>query len=125
MDISYSGSEGSYDNKTTTRYIKKITNKKTLYDGYSIWDMQNSGYSQISHWDWRIYFTDWNPASSAGIYDWYWGVYENNGGNTVPYHRFSHLEATETTPTGWLHCLSIFYDNSGAEVWRFESLGSG
>ncbi|MGA3014176.1 MAG: hypothetical protein ABSD71_09080, partial [Bacteroidales bacterium] len=53
-------------------------------------------------------------------FDWYWGVYENNGGNPVPYHRFEHLEVTETTPSGWLHCLAIFYDDSGTETWRFE-----
>jgi len=120
MEISYSGSEGSYDSKTTTEYIKQTVNGKTTYNGSSIWNVQNSGYSEISNWEWRIYFTNWDPSSSAGTYDWYWGLYANNGGNTVPYHRFAHMVATETTPTGWLQCLVIFYDNGGNEVWRFE-----
>jgi hypothetical protein len=120
IEISYNGADGSFDNKTTTRYIKETNNGKTTYNGYSIWDMQNSGYNEMSQWEWNIYFTDWDPSSSAGNYDWYWGVSENSGGNTIPYHRFASLTATETTPTGWLHCLSIFYDNGGVETWRFE-----
>ncbi len=120
MEISYYGADGSYDNKTTSRYIKKTANGKTTYDGYSIWDMQNSGYNEISHWVWRINFTGWDPSSSAGSYDWYWGVSENSGGNTIPYHCFAHLDATETTPAGWLHCLAIFYGYGGNETWRFE-----
>ena len=120
MEVSYHGAEGSYDSKTTTKYIKEIKNGKTLYNGSSIWDVQNSGYNEISHWEWRIYFNDWNPSTSAGTYDWFWGLYENSGGNTVPYHCFQHLAATETNPSGWLHCLVIFYDDGGTETWRFE-----
>jgi hypothetical protein len=120
LDMSYSGSEGTFDNKTTAEYIKDTSTGKTTYDGSYIWDVQNSGYNEISHWDWRIYFIHWNPSTGAGTFDWYWGVYENNGGNPVPYHRFEHLEVTETTPSGWLHCLAIFYDDSGTETWRFE-----
>jgi hypothetical protein len=121
MDISYSGGDGSYECKTTTKYIKKVKDGKTLYDGYGMWEEHVSGYNSISRWDWRIYFTDWNPLTSAGIYDWYWGVYENSGGNTIPYHRFEHLEAMEITdPENWLHCQVIYYDDSGVETWRFE-----
>ncbi len=120
LDISYSGGDGSFENKTTTNYFKKTKNGKTLYDGYSIWEIHNSGYNDISRWEWRIYFADWNPETSAGSFDWYWGLYENSGGNTIPYHRFEHLDATETQPDGWLHCHAIFYDDSGSETWDFE-----
>ncbi|MDP4280614.1 MAG: hypothetical protein Q8867_00550 [Bacteroidota bacterium] len=120
MDMSYSGGDGSFENKITTTYIKKTKNNKTLYDGSSIWEIHNSGYNDISKWEWRIYFTDWNPSTGAGTYDWYWALYENSGGNTVPYHRFEHMSVTETTPEGWLHCLVIFYDDSGTEVWKFD-----
>jgi len=120
MEISYHDADGSYDSKTTTKYMKEIKNGKTLYNGYSIWDQQCSGYNNISHMDWRIYFYDWNPSTSAGTYDWFWGLYENSGGNTVPYHRFMHLAAIETNPSGWLHCNVIFYDEGGVENWSFE-----
>ncbi len=120
METSYSGADGSYDSKTTTSYIKETKNGKTMYNGSSIWDVKNSGYNQISHWEWCMVFTDWNPSTFAGTYDWYWGLFENSGGNTVPYHRFLHLVATETTPNGMLHCLVIVYDEGGTETWRFQ-----
>ncbi len=120
MEISYDGGDGSYSSTTNTKYYRKVKDGKTLYDGYSNWEVKNNGYNLISDWEWQINFTDWNPATSAGIYDWYWGVSENSGGNTVPYHRFMHMAATETTPDGWLQCHVIFYDDSGSEVWDFE-----
>lgn len=120
LDMSFSDGSGSFEDKTTTCYFKKTVAGKTLYDGYSIREVHNSGYNDISRWEWRFNFYDWNPSTSAGTYDWYWALYENNGGNTVPYHRFEHLEATETTPDGWLHCHVIFYDDSGVETWDFE-----
>ena len=58
--------------------------------------------------------------SNAGTFDWYWGLYENSGGNTIPYHRCEHMVVTETTPDGWLHCVVIFYDDNGVETWNFE-----
>ena len=61
IEISYSGSEGSFDSKTTTTYIKDTIKGKTTYDGYSIWNMQNSGYNEISNWVWRINFIGWGP----------------------------------------------------------------
>jgi hypothetical protein len=120
LEISYSGGDGSYENITTTKYIKKVKDGKTMYDGYSDWTVHNSGYNDISRWEWRIDFADWVPESNAGTFDWYWGLYENNGGNTTPYHRCEHMVVTETTPDGWLHCRVIFYDDSGVETWDFE-----
>ncbi|MGA3013169.1 MAG: hypothetical protein ABSD71_03930, partial [Bacteroidales bacterium] len=70
LDMSYSGSEGTFDNKTTAEYIKDTSTGKTTYDGSYIWDVQNSGYNEISHWDWRIYFIHWNPSTGAGTFDW-------------------------------------------------------
>jgi hypothetical protein len=121
LDISSADGADSYDYKTTSKYIKKIKNGKTLYDGSCEWEENTFGYSVTSHWNSRIIFSDWNPSTSAGTFDWYWGISENSGGNTIPYHRFEHLEATEITdPEGWLHCKVIFYDDSGIETWQFE-----
>jgi hypothetical protein len=118
--IEYHGGDGSYKNETTTKYIPYHKNDSLLYKGYSIWTVDAFGDNDISKSEWRIEFEDWNPNTNAGIFDWYWGVSENSGGNTVPLHRYEHLEATETTPTGWLHCHFISYDDNGDETWDFE-----
>jgi len=119
MSISYSGADGSYENTTTTRFIKYNKNGKELYKGFSKWEMHTSGYSDMSRVEWKITFDDWNADSGAGIYDWYWGVSENSGGETVPFHRFEHLVATETS-NDWLHCRVIFYDEGNIKIWDFE-----
>jgi hypothetical protein len=117
--ISYDGADGTYKNTTTTQFIKYIENQKELYKGFSKWEIYSSGYSDISSIEWKITFEDWNPESSAGTYDWYWGVSENLGGGTVPYHRFEHLVVTETS-NDWLHCHATFYDEGNIEIWDFE-----
>lgn len=119
MIISYDGADGSYENTTTTRFIKYTENQKVLYKGYSDWEIYSSGYSGTYDLEWKIKFDDWNPETSAGTYDWYWGVSQNSGGETVPYHRFEHLTATETT-NGWLHCHVLFYDEGNIKIWDFE-----
>lgn len=118
--MEYHGGDGSFSNTTTTKYMPYLKDSKKLYKGYSIWEVEASGYNDISRTEWRIEFEDWNAETGAGIYDWYWGVSENSGGNTVPLHRYEHLEATETTTEGWLHCRIICYDDSGTETWDFE-----
>lgn len=120
LSYSYHGGDGSYENTTTTRFIKGEKNGKTVYSGESVWDVYASGYSDISRYKWEIKFEDWDPETSAGTYDWYWEVSENSGGETIPYHRCEHLEATETGTEGWLHCHVIWYDDSGNETWNFE-----
>ncbi len=120
ITMAYSGADGNFEIKTTTKYIRKTTGGKTTWDGYSIWDVSNFGDNQISRWQWKMTFSDWDPATSAGTYDWFWGVSENLGGNTVPFHRFQHIVATQTTPSGWLHCNVIFYDQAGVQVWNFS-----
>ncbi|HNW56405.1 MAG TPA: hypothetical protein PLR88_01075 [Bacteroidales bacterium] len=117
--ISYSGADGSYENTTTTKYIKYVKNQKTLYKGFSKWEVHTSGYSNMSRFEWKMTFTDWNPASCAGIYDWYWGVSENSGGDTVPLHRFENFTATEIG-NNLLHCHITFYDEGNMEIWDFE-----
>jgi len=119
MKISYYGADGTYENTTTTRFIKYTENQKELYKGYSDWELYCSGYSDMSRVNWKITFDDWNPESSAGTYDWYWGVSENSGGGTVPYHRFEHLTVTETD-NEWLHCHATFYEEGNIEIWDFE-----
>lgn len=120
ISYSYHGGDGSYENETTTRFIKGIKNGKTVYSGESVWDVYSSGYNDISRFIWEIKFADWNPETSAGTFDWYWAVTQNSGGETVPYHRFEHLDVTETNTEGWLHCHAIFYDDRGVETWNFE-----
>jgi hypothetical protein len=119
MKISYSGADGSYENTTTTHFAKFTKDGVELYKGFSRWEVSASGYSDISRFEWKITFDDWNPESSAGIYDWYWGVSENSGGDTVPFYRFEHLVATETD-NDWLNCHVTFYDEGNIEIWDFE-----
>lgn len=118
MKIEYHGGDGSYENVTTTKYIKYTKNNKTLYKGFSRWDVSASGYNDISRFTWEIDFVDWDPATGTGIYDWYWGVSENSGGDTVPYQRFENMIVT-LGKSGWLHVKSTWYDN-GVETWEFE-----
>lgn len=120
MSYSYHGGDGSYENTTTTRFIKGEKNGKTVYSGESVWDVHASSYTDISRYKWEIKFEDWDPETSAGTYDWYWELSENSGGETIPYHRCEHLEATETGTEGWLHCHVIWYDDDGSETWDFE-----
>ncbi len=119
MTIEYSGADGSYKNQTTTKYIKYTKNGKELYKGFSRWTVNASGYNDISRFEWRIDFVDWNPRTNAGTYDWYWGVSENSGGETIPLYRYEHLIATDTT-NSWLHVKTTWYDEDGSEIWEFE-----
>ncbi len=119
LTVEYHGADGSYENITTTKYIKYTRSNKTYFKGFSKWEINVFGYNDISRMGWKIEFSDWAATSGAGIYDWYWGVSENNGGNTVPYHRYEHLQATEKT-TKLLHVKSIWYDDAGAKIWDFE-----
>lgn len=117
--MEYHGGDGSYSNTTTTKYIKYLKNKKELFKGYSKWEIASSGYNDISKMEMRIEFSDWNPLIRAGVYDWYWGVSENSGGETVPMFRYEHITATETL-NNWLHCRVIYYEEDGTETWDFE-----
>ncbi len=67
-----------------------------------------------------IEFTDWNPATNAGTYDWFWEVSINLGGDTVPYHRLAHLIATETTTKGWLRVRVTFYNEMNCVLYEFD-----
>ena len=119
ISYGYSGGEGSYSSVTTTKFIKYEKNNKTLYKGFSEWEVKASGYNEISDVRWRIEFTDWNPETNAGNYDWFWGVSENNGGNTVPYHRYLNVIATEKNDD-LLHVKVTWWDDNSAKVGEFE-----
>ncbi len=119
MKISYDGADATYENTTTTQFIKYEKDGKELYKGFSRWDLYTSGYSHTARVVWKISFDEWNADSGAGIYDWYWGVPQNSGGDIVPYYRFEHLTATETQD-GWLHCHVKFYDEGNVEIWDYE-----
>ena len=118
--MSYHGGDGSYDNTTTTRYIKYTKDKKTLYKGFSRWEISAFGNNDISKLQWKIEFTDWNPETNVGTYDWFWEVSVNLGGDTVPYHRLAHLIATETTTKGWLRVKVTFYNEMNSVLYEFD-----
>lgn len=119
LTIEYSSADGSYKNETTTKYIKYTKNGKTLYKGFSRWEVHASGYNDMSRFEWKITFEDWNPLSGAGVFDWFWGVSENSGGDVIPMYRFEHMETTEAQD-GWLNVRTIWYDEDGSEIWDFE-----
>lgn len=111
------GSE--YRHEVTTLHIRYTRNNKELIKGYTKIDTRSFGYNNISRTNWKMDFKDWDPKTGAGIFNWYWGVSVNKGGNTVPDHKYLHIEATPTT-NNWLHVRVIIYDDSGHEVWDFE-----
>lgn len=111
--------DGSYKHETETKHIKYIKNDKELYKGYTRIDVNSFGYNNISTTLWKMEFKDWDPTTGAGIFDWYWGVPSNLGGNTVRTHKYLHIEATPTT-NNWLHVRVIIYDESGNEAWDYE-----
>lgn len=111
--------DGEYKYEYKTQHIKYTKNNKELYKGYTQIDVHSFGYNNISTTYWKMEFKDWDPNTGAGIFDWYWGVPTNSGGDTVPTHRYFHIEATPTT-NNWLHVRVIIYDDKGAEVWDFE-----
>lgn len=118
LTIEYNSAEGSYKNETTTKYIKYTKNGKALYKGFSRWDVHSSGYSDMSRFEWKITFEDWNPLSGTGVFEWFWGVSENNGGDVIPLYRFEHMETTEGQ-NGWIHVRTIWYDEDGSEIWDY------
>lgn len=119
LTIEYSGGDGTYKYETSTQYIKYTKNGKALYKGYTKWDMYSSGYNDISRAEWEMRFNDWNPQTGAGTYQWFWGVSQNSGGETISFHKYLDIQATEKS-TNLLHVRVKIYDDKGAEVWDFE-----
>jgi hypothetical protein len=123
--MSLEASDGSYSNVTETQYTRHIKNKKVLYEGYTDWKIKCFSNNNISDFEWKFIFTDWNPITGAGTYDWYWGA-SSLGGNTVPFHLYMKIIATDSQSIfkGWdvelpLHVKVIWY-NDGQEYWSFE-----
>ncbi len=115
--ITDGGSE--YKNEVTTLHVRYTQNNKVLYKGYTRIDENSFGYNNISRTNWKMEFKDWDPKTGAGVFDWYWGVSSNSGGNTVPNHKYLHIEATPTS-NNWLHVKVIIFDDSGKEIWNSE-----
>jgi hypothetical protein len=120
LSIEYSGGDGHYSNVYETQYTKYTKNKIVLWKGYADWKVSTFGQSDISDIRWTFNFTDWNPQTGAGIYDWFWGAH-SLGGNTVPYQRLLNLVALEKG-SNLLHVWIKWYDNS-AEVgsWEYDT----
>jgi len=121
LTINANNDGDTYSSTTTTQYIKYTKNKKVLYKGFSDWQIKTFGNNSISSLEWKIVFSDWDPATGAGIYDWYWGVSVNSGGDTVPYHRYLNMIATtDGMQPSWIDVKVTFYDEGGMEIWKFE-----
>jgi hypothetical protein len=124
LEIEYSGGDASYSNITETQFTKYTKNKQVLWMGYTDWKIHAFGDNNISDSEWKFEFTDWDPKTGAGVYDWYWGA-SSLGGDPVPYHRFLNIIATSSgipmlDETYTLHVKITWYDDGGVEVGSFE-----
>lgn len=117
--LEYNGADAQTKFEVYTKHIRYIKNKKEYFKGFTKVEDYSSGYSNISRTSWKMTFEDYDPTTGAGVFDWYWGVSQNSGGNTVSMHRFLHIEAVPTT-NNWLHVRVIIYDDRGVKVWDFE-----
>jgi hypothetical protein len=122
LSIEYHGGDADYSNVYETQFTKYTKNKVVLWKGYADWKISTFGDNNISDVNWRFEFTDWNPQTGAGAYDWYWGAH-SLGGDYVPYHRFLNIIATSNsmfqTNGNTLHVKITWYDGS-VEVGSFE-----
>jgi hypothetical protein len=116
----YNGADGSFSFVTTTELTHYTKNKIVLWKGYSDITYKTFGNSDISNIEWKFVFTDWNPNTGAGTYDWFWSA-NSLGGNPVPYHRYLNIIALDrgTTPST-LHVKITWYDDGGVQVGTWE-----
>jgi hypothetical protein len=113
------GSEYSYVN--TIQYVPYMKDDKKLFKGFSRIEVETFGENSISSTKYEMDFKDWNPDSYAGIFDWYWGVSVNSGGETVPYHKIENLTTIESPENeGWLDCHIIIYDENSHKICEFD-----
>jgi hypothetical protein len=124
MTTEYDGSEGSFSSVYETQYTKYTLNHKVLYKGYTDITYDSDGYNDISSVEWKFIFTDWNPLTGAGTYDWFWRA-QSLGGGFVPYHRFLNIIATEVpfSDPALLHVKITWYGEDGSEFgpWEFDT----
>ena len=118
-----SSKDDSYSCVYETEYTRHTKNKKVLYEGYADMHIKTFGNNNISDVEWKFEFTDWDPKTGAGNYNWYWGA-SSLGGNPVPYHRFLNIIATANnslfvTEGQTLHVKVTWYDGS-IELGSFE-----
>jgi hypothetical protein len=124
ISTEYNGGDGSYSSVYETQFTRYTKNKHVLWEGYSDWKVKTFGDNNISDSEWKFDFTDWDPNTGAGVYDWYWAS-TSLGGDPVPYHRFLNIIATPNRTsflddkTG-LSVKVTWYDDGGVEVGEFE-----
>ena len=106
----YSGADGSYSNVTETQYTKYTKNNKVLWKGFTDWKVKTFGDNDISDFEWKFEFNDWNPKTGAGIYDWYWGA-NSQGGGYEPFQRYLNIIAMEKT-ADLIHVKVTWYDGA-------------
>lgn len=116
LKFEYHGGDGSFSNITRTQLIRYEKDGKTLYKGYSDWKMSSSGYSDMSTVEWKMTYSDWNPQTGAGNFDWYWGVID--GMDSVPLYRYLSVTARESGDI--LRVKVTIYAEGNEEVWSFE-----
>jgi hypothetical protein len=124
-DVEYHGGDGDYSNVWLTQYTQVHKNHKILYQGDSDWKIHTFGDNDISDLEYDFKFMDWEPATGAGDYDWYWGA-TSLGGDPVPYHRFLSIVATDIpySDPPMLHEKITWYDDGGAielGSWEFDT----
>ena len=125
FDIEYQGGDGTYSNKTTTQYTQVHKNHKILYEGDSDWQIHTFGDNDISDLEYDFKFSDWDPNTGAGDYDWYWGA-SSLGGDPVPYHRFLNIIAMDNmSDPPSLHEKITWYDGA-VELgsWEYDTYWS-
>jgi hypothetical protein len=123
ISIEASDAGSSYSSVWTTHYTRYHKGGKVLYLGASEWVVETFG-EVISNTQWDFDFTDWNPNTGAGVYDWYWSA-SSSGTDPVFYHRFLNIIATEIpfSDPPMLNEKITWYDEGGVEVgsWEFET----
>ena len=123
IEFEYNGGDASYSNTTETQFTKYTKNKQVLWMGYTDWKVHAFGDNNISDCEWKFDFTDWDPKTGAGVYNWYWSA-TSLGGDPVPYHRFLNIIATANGKsfldnTTGLSVKVTWYDDGGVEVGEF------
>ncbi len=116
MSVSYSGTDGSY---SYTLEFKCARNDNGLLTGY--YDIQvhsNSNYSDTNTGDhFRVEFTNCDPETGAGLYDWYDGGDINS---LNPYSHYMHMNAVDAGQ-GELHVYLTTYGDYGG-TWDYYCL---
>jgi len=94
-------------------YIAK--DAQGLISGYYYMNEKNSEVSiPVQEVDWKFNFSNWDPTSGAGTFNWAWGV-DVFSGSVVDYHQSLKIVST-VTGLSTLHTDVTWYDENGTTV---------